>query len=243
MKSKIITLSMTLLFSLPIKGEEHLYEMNLEDLMKIKVSVASPKPKTIYQSPSIVSVFTRAQLLAFGFTSLRDALSYFTGVIVNDKLDGDLTVQVRGYADRANQKILFLLNDFPYWLGANGRIPIREIDIDSIARIEIIRGPSSHLWYKCFGWCHQGRHSHGSRLFIRRRRLRGIPAFGFRPILPIKPFARLFLSKSFTANHLSFMMDSLPLILVPFPSHKIRMASAKMSFRPLVVTQSRKGWQ
>jgi outer membrane receptor protein involved in Fe transport len=48
--------------------------------------------------------------------------------------------------DVNNQKILFLLDDTPYWLAASGNIPLLAIPFDLIEKVEVIRGPGSVIY-------------------------------------------------------------------------------------------------
>ena len=78
--------------------------------------------------------------------SLSDILSFFPGFVVNEPLIGQPVVQIRGLADINNQKILFLIDDTPYWLAANGSIPLLGIPFELIEKVEVIRGPGSVIY-------------------------------------------------------------------------------------------------
>lgn len=125
---------------------EALIEMPLDDLMNVVVSVASLENENLIISPAIVSSFKRKDLQSMGLRSLSDILSFFPGFVVNEPLIGQPVVQIRGLADINNQKILFLIDDTPYWLAANGSIPLLGIPFELIEKVEVIRGPGSVIY-------------------------------------------------------------------------------------------------
>ena len=125
---------------------ETLIEMPIKDLMNVVVSVASLENENLIESPAIVSSFKRKDMQALGLRSLKDILSFFPGFIVNEPFSGAPVVQIRGLMDVNNQKILFLLDDTPYWIAANGNIPLLGIPFELIEKVEVIRGPGSVIY-------------------------------------------------------------------------------------------------
>ncbi len=125
---------------------ETLIEMPINDLMNIVVSVASLENESLLESPAIVSSFNRKDMQSMGLRSLKDILSFFPGFIVNEPLSGSPVVQIRGLMDSNNQKILFLIDDTPYWIAATGNIPVLGIPFDLIEKVEVIRGPGSVIY-------------------------------------------------------------------------------------------------
>ncbi|SMF00165.1 TonB-dependent receptor plug domain-containing protein [Pseudobacteriovorax antillogorgiicola] len=127
-------------------ADENLVGMSLEELLGTKVSVASVHEESLQKVPAIVSQFSQDQLKKLGIYSVQEALELFTGFLVNRSLNGTRNVEIRGLVDSRNQKILFLLNETPYWLAATGDIPVDDIHIDLVERIEVIRGPGAVLY-------------------------------------------------------------------------------------------------
>jgi outer membrane receptor protein involved in Fe transport len=125
---------------------ESLIEMPISDLMNVVVSVASLEEENLIQSPAIVSSFKRKDMESMGLRSLKDILSFFPGFIINEPFSGPPVVQVRGLVDVNNQKILFLLDDTPYWLAASGNIPLLAVPFELIEKVEVIRGPGSVIY-------------------------------------------------------------------------------------------------
>lgn len=123
-----------------------LFDMSIDDLLNVQISVASLKKEHVLGSPAIVSTFNREDLEVLGLRSLIDLLSFFPGFVVNGQLAGGPAVQIRGMSDTRNQKILFLLDETPYWFASNGNIPLSGIPFSLIDKVEVIRGPGSVIY-------------------------------------------------------------------------------------------------
>ncbi len=123
--------------------EISLYDLTLEELINIKVNVASVKTETIPETPAIVSRYNLDDVQRMGINRLEDLLTLIPGVVVKQGLTGYPVVIMRGITHFTNQKILFLLDDVPYWDSKNGNFPIRGIPIEAISHVEVIRGPGA----------------------------------------------------------------------------------------------------
>jgi outer membrane receptor protein involved in Fe transport len=144
-----IAISATGLCSLPLFAENEMkqvFSMSLDELLDVTVIVASQKPETILETPAIVSRYNMADMDGMGLHSLIDVLRFIPGVLVEDSLSGTLNVQIRGLSDSNNQKVLFLLNDIPYWMPSHADIPLMGIPYESISHIEVIRGPGAVIY-------------------------------------------------------------------------------------------------
>lgn len=135
-----------LLGSLPSYAEERsdVFDMSLEQLLY--VSVASSEPERIIHTPGIVSRYDMDVMARLGLHNLLDVLQFIPGVLVQRSVTGSLHIQMRGLSDTNNQKVLFLLNDTPYWMPAHADIPLLGIPVESISHVEVIRGPGSVVY-------------------------------------------------------------------------------------------------
>jgi len=120
------------------------FELSLEQLLY--VSVASSEPERIIHTPGIVSRYDMDVMAGLGLHSLLDVLQFIPGVLVQRSVIGSLHIQMRGLSDTNNQKVLFLLNDTPYWMPSHADIPLLGIPIESISHVEVIRGPGSVVY-------------------------------------------------------------------------------------------------
>lgn len=124
-------------------------EMSLEDLMNVKLTVASQKELTPWQTPAIITVFTSEDIAKMPSRDLVDIIGLIPGFQFGADIQGAIGVGVRG-AWASEGKVLVLLdgmqmNENMYgttqWLG--------HFDVNQIERIEVIRGPG-YAYYNGF---------------------------------------------------------------------------------------------
>lgn len=121
-----------------------LADMKMEDLMKM--TIASRTPLTERESPGIVSVVTRQEILDSGARDLIDVLRLIPGFQFAADYNGTIGVGVRGLWGLEG-KVLFMLDgqslsDLYY----NSVLFGDRFPLDQISRIEIIRGPGSAIY-------------------------------------------------------------------------------------------------
>jgi len=150
-KHKFILYSYTfllVLFSFPVSGEEdeefieHLFSLTIEELINIKISIASTKSESITSTPATYSM---DEIRQQGVHSLEQALSLIPGVVI-DETFSNTAVMLRGATDLFGSKVLFLLDGIPYWGPSHNTIPTQGIPIEAIDRIEVIRGPGAVIY-------------------------------------------------------------------------------------------------
>ena len=124
---------------------DSLLQLSLEELIEIPVtaSVASNREEPIVFTPAIVSSYVVDDMAQFGLRTLRDILSFIPGVIMQDGLNGNIQVMIRGISEGFNQKVLFMLDEVPYWMTPHGDMPLLGIPIEGIEKVEVIRGPGA----------------------------------------------------------------------------------------------------
>jgi outer membrane receptor protein involved in Fe transport len=132
----------------PATGQDsrQLDEMSLEELLTIDVSVASKKSESLSTTPAIVSSIRADDARAFGIRTLKEALALVPGVVIQDAPVGTTSIMIRGLSETFNQKVLFLLEGVPYWMSSHGDVPLLSLPLESIERIEVIRGPGSVVY-------------------------------------------------------------------------------------------------
>ena len=126
--------------------DEDLFEMSLEELMEIEISVASRKATTRRESPGIVTVITRDEIQKSGARDLVDILKLVPGFDVGFDTAGAYGVAIRGIW--ANEgKVLVLMDGVPLNDEMYGTFQYgHHIPVDVIERIEIMRGPGSAMY-------------------------------------------------------------------------------------------------
>ncbi|RKZ11220.1 hypothetical protein DRQ50_13945, partial [bacterium] len=150
---RVLMASLLILTMTPLQAQEsadsdslsinELFNMSLAELMEIKVTVSSHRPELILDTPAIISRYDADEMAGMGLRTLRDMLRFIPGVTVQDHLFGQTFISIRGVYEGFNQKVLFLLDDTPYFMPSHSDIPLLGIPFSSISHIEIIRGPGA----------------------------------------------------------------------------------------------------
>jgi iron complex outermembrane receptor protein len=139
------------------KSGSDLYDLSLEELMKIPIKSASKKEETLFDAPLSSYTITRAEIDRAGSTSVMEALRLAPGVIVREQANGVYDIHIRGMENLSRTNGVFLKSNaytlvmidnrpvFNHGLGGTfwESLPI---DINDVDRIEIVRGPSSPLF-------------------------------------------------------------------------------------------------
>lgn len=126
---------------------EDIYEMSLEELMKIEISVASgTKSMTQKESPGIVSMITKEEIQNSGARDLIDVLRLVPGISFASDVQGVVGISMRGNWGHEGKILLMIdgqeMNDLLYSCTMFGN----HYSVEQIKRIEIIRGPGSSIY-------------------------------------------------------------------------------------------------
>ena len=122
---------------------DQLLTLTLEELLDIKISVATNTSQDITTAPLIVSRYNQADLARMGINSLEEMLNFVPGVLTQRTQSGNSAIVSRGVVEGFNQKVLFLLDGIPYWAPSHSSVPLHGIPFDSIDHIEVVRGPAA----------------------------------------------------------------------------------------------------
>jgi outer membrane cobalamin receptor len=120
--------------------------LSLQDLMNIKLTVASATELTPRQSPAIVTYITSADIKNSGATDLMSVLKQIPGFDFGADVEGVVGLGVRGNWAHEGKVVLFIdgqeMNEGLYSTLQFGN----HYPIESVERIEIIRGPGSAMY-------------------------------------------------------------------------------------------------
>ena len=120
--------------------------MSLEELMKVKVTIASKKEMTQYDSPGIISVITAEEIQNSGASDLKDILRLVPGFEFAVDVTGAAGITLRGNLGYIGRVLIMLdgqeLNELFYACTLVGN----HYPVNNIKRIEIIRGPGSSIY-------------------------------------------------------------------------------------------------
>ncbi|MEP7169691.1 MAG: TonB-dependent receptor plug domain-containing protein [Bacteroidota bacterium] len=128
---------------------ENYYDLSLEELMNIKISVASVKELTPRESPGIVTLITSDDIKNLGARDLMDVLKVVPGFDFGVDVEGVVGIGVRGNWAHEG-KILLLIDGQQMNENLYSTIQLgNHYPVDNIERIEIIRGPGSAIYGDC----------------------------------------------------------------------------------------------
>jgi outer membrane receptor for ferrienterochelin and colicin len=125
---------------------ENYYNLSLEELMNIKISVASVKELTARESPGIVTLITNDDIINMGARDLTDVLKIVPGFDFGVDVEGVVGIGVRGNWAHEG-KILLLIDGQVMNENLYSSIQMgNHYPINNVERIEIIRGPGSAIY-------------------------------------------------------------------------------------------------
>ncbi|MDQ3050456.1 MAG: TonB-dependent receptor plug domain-containing protein [Bacteroidota bacterium] len=129
-----------------VRADQNFYDMTLEQLMGMEVSVASRQSLTTRQSPGVVTLITEEEIKSSGARDLMDLLRRVPGFDFCVDVEGVVGLAVRGNWAHEGKAMLLIdgieMNENLYsTLQFGNHYPIH-----NIRRIEIIRGPGSAIY-------------------------------------------------------------------------------------------------
>jgi iron complex outermembrane receptor protein len=131
-------------------GFDDLLTLPLEDLLKVKVvTIATGKQQSQIEAPAITTVITATDIEAIGATDLDDILETVPGLHVTySPTFNNPSYIMRGLYSIDNPEVLMLINGIPVkqlYAGNRGNM-WAGMPVNSISRIEVIRGPNSAVY-------------------------------------------------------------------------------------------------
>ena len=153
-KLRLTAISSALLLALnsAVKADdEDLFNLSIEELLKIEVSVATGNLRTRDNTPNSISVFTSNELKRRGIKTLDQLLNYTTSIQVarSDPEAQSYGPSVRGKkSDFAGREVLVLINGLRLNEVVSGGVfaQDKQISLMNAQQVEIIRGPGSALY-------------------------------------------------------------------------------------------------
>jgi len=122
----------------------NLFEMSIEDFIKIPIRAAGKTEQTIAEIPASTVVITRSEIEQYGYRNLREILNNIPGYYALSNLGIDI-YGVRGYAkERGGNNFIIMINDTK--ITDDKILSNYQIPVESIERIEVIRGPMAVMY-------------------------------------------------------------------------------------------------
>lgn len=141
----------SLVLSLTVQAREvdiDIKGTNIEQLMQISVTTASRHEEELQGSAAATFVLSRDDIRRSHVTSVPEALRLVPGVQVARIDANKLAVSIRGFNSRTANKLLVLVDGRSIYdpLFAGVFWEARDVNLEEIERIEVVRGPGGTLW-------------------------------------------------------------------------------------------------
>ncbi|HYD18853.1 MAG TPA: TonB-dependent receptor [Patescibacteria group bacterium] len=124
------------------------FDLPPEELLNARVTSASRRAESLFESPNAVYVITHDDIERAGVTTIPDALRMAPGVNVA-QLDGNSwAVNIRGLNGLVSNKLLVLIDGRTVYNPAFAGVFWETVDLplDDIEHIEVVRGPGGTVW-------------------------------------------------------------------------------------------------
>lgn len=125
-------------------------DLDLVRLLNVEVSTATKTAESLDEAPAVITVVTRDDIHAWGYRSLAEVLSHTVGFyLVNDQILPN--AGVRGMtgglgAESGVIKVMIDGRSVAYRTTSGNWLGVELVPLESVAQIEIIRGPASALY-------------------------------------------------------------------------------------------------
>jgi len=125
-----------------------LTQTSLEDLMNIAVTSVSRKEQTTSQAAAAVFVISREDIRRSGALNIPDLLRMVPGLDVGQINASNWAISARGFNGQFSNKLLVLVDGRTVYtpIFAGVLWDSQNVPLDSIERIEVIRGPGAAIW-------------------------------------------------------------------------------------------------
>jgi iron complex outermembrane recepter protein len=129
-------------------GVNELYELNLENLMKIQVISVIKNEQLIRDTASAIHVLTSEDIRRSGVTNFAELMRMVPGMQVAQKNSSVWAITSRGFNSLRANKLLVLIDGRSVYSGLYAGVFWDQLDylLEDIQRIEIIRGPGGTIW-------------------------------------------------------------------------------------------------
>lgn len=129
----------------PVSAGDDAFELFEEEAQAIRI--ASARPETVFNSVSNVTVIDRRMIETYNYESVADALQAVAGVMMWRTYAMQHVTTFRGaLQEHYANKVLVMIDNVPAWNAVTGEGDVDRVGIDSVERIEILRGPASVIY-------------------------------------------------------------------------------------------------
>jgi iron complex outermembrane receptor protein len=145
---ELVLLGLALLAAPAQEAASDLTTLKIEDLMNLDVTSASKKEQKISRVPAAIFVITQEDIRRSGAIDIPDVLRMVPGLEVAQINASTWAISARGFNGQYSNKLLVLIDGrtvyTPLFSGVYWNA--QDVPLDSIERIEVIRGPGATVW-------------------------------------------------------------------------------------------------
>ena len=125
-----------------------LTSLQIEDLMNVDVTSASKKEQKMSRVPAAIFVITQEDIRRSGATNIPDLLRMVPGLEVAQITPSVWAISARGFNSQYSNKLLVLIDGRTVYTPLFSGVywDAQDVPLDSIERIEVIRGPGATVW-------------------------------------------------------------------------------------------------
>jgi iron complex outermembrane recepter protein len=122
--------------------------LDLDELARVKVTSAARRPEPLANASTAITFISREDIRRSGASNLPEALRLLPGLAVFQAGTRDWAVSARGFHQQSSNKMLVLIDGrvvySPIFAGVFW--DVQRVPLETIERIELIRGPGAALW-------------------------------------------------------------------------------------------------
>lgn len=129
-------------------GVKDVTDLDMADLLKVKVTSVSKKAQALSDAPSAIFVISNEDIKRSGVTSVPEALRMAPGVEVARVGSSRWAITARGFNGGFANKLLVLIDGRTVYSPTFSGVywDAQDVMLEDVDRIEVIRGPGATLW-------------------------------------------------------------------------------------------------
>jgi iron complex outermembrane receptor protein len=145
---ELILFALALLAAQAQSAPADLTTLKIEDLMNVDVTSASKKEQKLSKVPAAIFVITQEDIYRSGATNIPDLLRMVPGLEVAQINPSTWAISARGFNGQYSNKLLVLIDGRTVYTPIFSGVfwDAQDVPLDSIGRIEVIRGPGATVW-------------------------------------------------------------------------------------------------
>ena len=146
--SRVLIAGITLLLGGGSAAGQDLSSLSLEELMNVEVTSVSRRREQLAESAAAVFVLTSEDIRRSGALTIPDLLRLVPGLHVAQLDSNKWAVSARGFGSRFSNKLLVMVDGRSVYSPLFSGVfwDLVNVPLDSIERIEVVRGPGATMW-------------------------------------------------------------------------------------------------